>query len=292
MTVVMKIDLVGPRRRGLALGFNESAGYLGVAATALLSGLLAGTVRTADGRLGRRRGDRGRRARGVRAVRARHCCPRCPRAGRPRRSRAQDPLLQAFRARLVPRARPAGVLAGGLVNNLNDALALGPRPPLPRRQRRERDGGGRRRCRVPGGLGTGQLGAGWLSDHIGRKPLIAAGMMVQGSRSRCSSAGGGDFAPSLGQRRARRRHGARSTRRHRGGLGTRPAARPCAGGRHRPLLAATSASSRAAVAGIVADAAGIGSGDRRGGGVTAASGVWVTATRWHGPPVVPAANAP
>ena len=32
MTVVMKIDLVGPRRRGLALGLNESAGYLGVAA--------------------------------------------------------------------------------------------------------------------------------------------------------------------------------------------------------------------------------------------------------------------
>src|SRR5439155_215244 len=33
MTVVMKIDLAGPRRRGLALGLNESAGYLGVAAS-------------------------------------------------------------------------------------------------------------------------------------------------------------------------------------------------------------------------------------------------------------------
>src|SRR5262249_9513325 len=31
MTVVMKIDLAGPRRRGLALGLNEAAGYLGVA---------------------------------------------------------------------------------------------------------------------------------------------------------------------------------------------------------------------------------------------------------------------
>src|ERR671935_360778 len=38
MTVVMKIDLVGPRRRGLALGLNESAGYLGVAVTALATG--------------------------------------------------------------------------------------------------------------------------------------------------------------------------------------------------------------------------------------------------------------
>ena len=43
MTVVMKIDLVGPRRRGLALGLNESAGYLGVAAAALATGALAAT---------------------------------------------------------------------------------------------------------------------------------------------------------------------------------------------------------------------------------------------------------
>src|SRR5437867_5350264 len=41
MTVVMKIDLAGPQRRGLALGLNESAGYLGVAGTAFLSGALA-----------------------------------------------------------------------------------------------------------------------------------------------------------------------------------------------------------------------------------------------------------
>ena len=38
MTVVMKIDLVGPKRRGLALGLNESAGYGGVAVAAALSG--------------------------------------------------------------------------------------------------------------------------------------------------------------------------------------------------------------------------------------------------------------
>ena len=41
MTVVMKIDLAGPRRRGLALGFNEAAGYLGVAVAAFASGVLA-----------------------------------------------------------------------------------------------------------------------------------------------------------------------------------------------------------------------------------------------------------
>src|SRR6187397_1459477 len=41
MTVVMKIDLAGPRRRGLALGLNEAAGYLGVAAAAFATGVLA-----------------------------------------------------------------------------------------------------------------------------------------------------------------------------------------------------------------------------------------------------------
>src|SRR5207302_8693203 len=41
MTVVMKIDLAGPARRGLALGLNEAAGYLGVAASAFVTGALA-----------------------------------------------------------------------------------------------------------------------------------------------------------------------------------------------------------------------------------------------------------
>ena len=40
-TVIMKIDLVGPRQRGLAMGFNEAAGYLAVALTALSAGFLA-----------------------------------------------------------------------------------------------------------------------------------------------------------------------------------------------------------------------------------------------------------
>ena len=54
MTVVMKIDLVGPKRRGFALGLNEAAGYGGVAAAAALSGLLASRVRAARRARGRR----------------------------------------------------------------------------------------------------------------------------------------------------------------------------------------------------------------------------------------------
>ncbi len=41
MTVIMKIDLVGPKRRGLAMGLNESAGYLAVGITAWLTGEIA-----------------------------------------------------------------------------------------------------------------------------------------------------------------------------------------------------------------------------------------------------------
>src|SRR5438309_1969459 len=48
MTVVMKVDLVGPRRRGLALGLNEAAGYGGVAVAAAASGLLAAEFAARD----------------------------------------------------------------------------------------------------------------------------------------------------------------------------------------------------------------------------------------------------
>jgi MFS family permease len=55
MTVVMKIDLVGPRRRGLALGLNEAAGYGGVAVAAVLSGWLAADLAARDVLVGARR---------------------------------------------------------------------------------------------------------------------------------------------------------------------------------------------------------------------------------------------
>jgi MFS family permease len=44
MTVIMKIDLVGPKSRGLAVGLNEFAGYLAVGATALVTGYIAATT--------------------------------------------------------------------------------------------------------------------------------------------------------------------------------------------------------------------------------------------------------
>ena len=155
MTVVMKIDLVGPQRRGLALGLNEAAGYGGVA-------LAAGAERLARRRVrGPRRARRRRRGRSplvalpaLRAVRARHRRPRRARAGEPsRRRRAAADVARGVRPTRryrVPALRACS--QAGLVNNLNDALAWGLVPALPRRPRRRRRRDRPRRRPLPGRL--------------------------------------------------------------------------------------------------------------------------------------------
>jgi MFS family permease len=85
----------------------------------------------------------------------------------------------------------------GLVNNLNDALAWGLAPLY-----LAAHGATVREIAVVAGAypvvwGVGQLATGWLSDHAGRKPLIAAGMTVQAGALALLVAGGGSFAPSL-----------------------------------------------------------------------------------------------
>src|SRR3970040_1991356 len=84
MTVIMKVDLVGPTRRGLALGLNEFAGYLAVGGGALGGAEIAepGSSRTGP-RDGRARRCAPRRVRVP--LRARHRCPREAGGSRPRR---------------------------------------------------------------------------------------------------------------------------------------------------------------------------------------------------------------
>jgi MFS family permease len=196
MTVVMKIDLVGPARRGLALGLNESAGYLGVAAAAIATGALAATyaprtlvwvgaaaiagigtlvsllfVRDTAAHVSEEQ-----RAHGV-AI-----------AGSLRsafaRGTARDPVLRACSQ-------------AGLVNNLNDALAWGLAPLY-----LAANGASVAEIGIVAGVypavwGAGQLATGWLSDHTGRKPLIVLGMLVQAGALALLVAGGGEFAPAL-----------------------------------------------------------------------------------------------
>jgi MFS family permease len=198
MTVVMKIDLAGPRRRGLALGLNESAGYLGVAATAFLTGALAAsyaplTVVWVGAALIAVTGlllsvfavrDTGAQvALEQQAHAADRSAHRSLRAAFAQAS-LRDPILRACNQ-------------AGLVNNLNDALAWGLAPLY-----LAAHGAGVREIAVvaaayPVVWGAGQLVTGWLSDHTGRKPLITAGMLVQAGALGLLVAGDGAFAPSL-----------------------------------------------------------------------------------------------
>jgi MFS family permease len=86
----------------------------------------------------------------------------------------------------------------GLANNLNDALAWGLAPLY-----LAANGASVGQVGVVAGVypavwGLGQLATGALSDQVGRKPLIASGMLVQASALALLVAGGGDFAPALG----------------------------------------------------------------------------------------------
>ncbi|TMJ95574.1 MAG: MFS transporter [Actinobacteria bacterium] len=196
MTVVMKIDLVGPARRGLALGLNESAGYLGVAVTALATGALAATIapRTLVWAT----------AAGIAAVgtlvslifvhdTGAHVAREQLAHGEKRATR----LRQAF---LLVSARDRQLQAcaqAGLVNNLNDALAWGLAPLYLAAHGASLAEVGIVAAVYPAVWGLGQLLTGWLSDSTGRRPLIIAGMLTQAVALGLLLAGGGRFGASL-----------------------------------------------------------------------------------------------
>jgi MFS family permease len=181
MTVVMKIDLVGPRRRGLALGLNEAAGYGGVAIAAALSGLLAsqfaprdvltvaGAVIAAVGFLVS--------LLAVRDTGAHMALEQAETA--PAAVSAPPPFRDAFRDATYRRPALRSCSQAGLVNNLNDALAWGLVPLF-----LAAHGAGAGQVGLVAGVypavwGAGQIWAGHWSDSVGRKPLIAAGMLLQ-----------------------------------------------------------------------------------------------------------------
>jgi MFS family permease len=195
MTVVMKIDLAGPRRRGLALGLNEAAGYLGVAAAAFATGALAAShsprtivwvgaaVLATIGLLT-----------SVLAVRDTGAHVAYEQGG----ATTGVSLRTAFAQATVHDPVLRACSQAGLVNNLNDALAWGLAPLY-----LAAHGASVRQIAIvaaayPLVWGAGQLVTGWLSDHTGRKPLITTGMLVQAGALCLLVAGEGAFAPSLG----------------------------------------------------------------------------------------------
>ncbi|HTF60950.1 MAG TPA: MFS transporter [Actinomycetes bacterium] len=189
-TVIMKIDLAGPKRRGLAMGLNEAAGYLAVALTAYLTGLIAARagLRPEPFYLGLAyaglglglsallvRETRGHARLEAQLADARPVPDRTPDADAGERLSTRQVLV---RTSLREPALSACSQAG-LVNNLNDGLAWGLLPLLFVRGGLAVGQVGLLVALYPAVWGLGQLLTGPLSDRLGRKPLITAGMLVQ-----------------------------------------------------------------------------------------------------------------
>jgi MFS family permease len=182
-TVIMKIDLVGPARRGLAMGLNEAAGYGAVAITALATGYLAAAygLRPAPFLLGAAyiALGLGLSAAAVKETRghARHEAAA--------HVAAADHLGGHLTTRqitwLTSFSEPAlsAACQAGMVNNLNDGVAWGLFPILYASHGLTVSQIGVLAAMYPAVWGAGQLATGALSDRIGRKWLIACGMGVQ-----------------------------------------------------------------------------------------------------------------
>ena len=188
MTVVMKIDLAGAERRGFAMGLNEFAGYLALALSALGSGIIAeraglrpepfylGIVFVAIGC-------------GLSAAFVRDTTDHTRHEARSHRVGGADagsvtdvPSLRHLLVRSVWRDRAlSGACQAGLVNNLNDGLAWGLFPLFFAAAGLSLGEIGVLAFVYPATSGIVQLWTGAWSDRVGRKKLIASGMMLQGA---------------------------------------------------------------------------------------------------------------
>ena len=180
MTVVMKIDLVGPQRRGFALGLNESAGYGGVALAAAASGWLASDLVARDV-LVVAGAAVALLALAITVAFVRDTAPHVALE----QARDHDEAAHAPRLRdafpdasyRIPALRSCS--QAGLVNNLNDALAWGVVPLFLAAHGASTGEIGLVAGIYPAVWGCGQIWTGAWSDRVGRKPLIVTGMLVQ-----------------------------------------------------------------------------------------------------------------
>jgi len=200
MAVVMKIDLVGPRRRGFALGLNEAAGYAGVAVAAAASGWLASELAARDvlvvagaavAAIGL--------ALSVLFVRdtAGHVELEQAQAAEHETDEPAPRLRDAFPQGTYRQPALRSCSQAGLVNNLNDALAWGLVPLY-----LAAHGAGAAQIGLVAGLypavwGIGQIWTGHWSDRAGRKPLIVAGMLLQAAALAVLAASGGSVGAAV-----------------------------------------------------------------------------------------------
>lgn len=180
-TVIMKIDLAGPQKRGLAMGLNEFAGYVAVAASALGVGVIAseyglrpqpfylGVVFVVLGLL-------------LSALVVRETKHHVAAESSLRGALSPQPMptsQEIFWRTTFRDKNLSSVTQAGLVNNLNDGMAWGLFPLLFAAARMSMAQIGTLAAIYPATWGVAQLVTGAWSDRVGRKWLIASGMWVQ-----------------------------------------------------------------------------------------------------------------
>jgi MFS family permease len=192
MTVVMKVDLVGPKRRGLALGINECAGYLALGFTAWLTGYLAAqyALRPQPFYLGIGVAIAGllcsifgaKETLEHARLESRLHYPAATLTGEPRAAQNGPPSLREIFTLASWKDRNLfSCSQAGMVNNLNDGMSWGIYPLFFASYGVGVAAIGMIKAVYPVAWSILQLVTGHLSDHWGRKRLIAAGMVVQAS---------------------------------------------------------------------------------------------------------------
>lgn len=176
-TVIMKIDLVGPRQRGLAMGLNEFAGYLGVAAAAFATGWVAahtglrpqpfylGVVFVVAGL--------------ALSLFARDTRPHAALESTASGAGSSRTPRDVFWRTTVGDRNLSSATQAGLVNNLNDGMAWGLFPLFFAARGMSLRQIGVLAAIYPATWGVLQVVSGAMSDRIGRKWLIASGMWIQ-----------------------------------------------------------------------------------------------------------------
>lgn len=193
-TVIMKIDLVGPKQRGLAMGFNEAAGYLAVSVAALLAGYLAAAyaLRPQPFLLGIAFALCGlflslvfvHESKGHASLEAKQMSdPHTSQDASTTSAIPQEAAAPSFWTIFVHTSWKDRTLfavsQAGLVNNLNDGLSWGLFPLYFLAAGLDTTHIGWLVAVYPAVWGIGQLGTGALSDRWGRKGMVVAGMCLQ-----------------------------------------------------------------------------------------------------------------
>lgn len=175
-TVVMKIDLIGERNRGLAMGLNEFAGYISVGAIAFVTGWVAGEygLRPYPFYIGIAMAAVGL-AMSIFLIRdTRH------HVARESRTSPAEKLRSIFWDTTLRDRNLGSITQAGLVNNLNDGMVWGLLPVILAAKQFSLSEIGAVTAIYPAVWGFGQLFTGKMADHFDKKRMLFAGMLIQG----------------------------------------------------------------------------------------------------------------